>query len=114
MTDPRLAAANPHTVNAQQLWFNGKREVEVRSQQLLPPGAGELLVAITCSAVSAGTELLVYRGQLPDGMALDASLQHMQQQPAYPLQYGYATVGTVLQAGIGVDDSWIGKRVFAF
>jgi 2-desacetyl-2-hydroxyethyl bacteriochlorophyllide A dehydrogenase len=100
--------------NAAQLWFTGAREVEVNTLQLAPPKSGELLVKTNCSAISAGTEMLVYRGQLPAAMKLDATLQSLQQQPAYPLQYGYASVGQVIEVGAGLDASWLGKRVFAF
>lgn len=50
------------TVVARQLWFTAPGQVEVRSQTLPPPAAGEILVQTLCSAISAGTELLVYRG----------------------------------------------------
>ncbi|MES2823487.1 MAG: zinc-binding alcohol dehydrogenase [Pseudomonadota bacterium] len=81
----------------------------------MPPlKAGEVLIQTELSAVSAGTELLVYRGQIPAHMALDANLESLQQQTTYPLQYGYASVGRVVQITAEVDASWLGKRVFAF
>lgn len=99
---------------ATQLWFTAPGQVELRELLLAPPGPGEVRVEVSCSALSAGTELLVYRGQLPDDMSLDASLQALQHKPGYPLQYGYASVGVVQELGIDVDSSWLGKRVFAF
>lgn len=101
------------TVTARQLWFTGAQHVEVRAQLLPAPGAGEVLVETLCSAVSAGTELLVYRGQIPQDMLLDASLEGMQQAPVYPLQYGYACVGLVSHVGAGVAAGWAGRLVFA-
>ncbi len=103
-----------HTANTEQLWFTGARETEVRFQHLEAPQEGELLVKTSCSAISAGTEMLVYRGQLPAAMSLDSLLQSFQQEPVYPLRYGYASVGEVIAAGAGVDAGWVGKRVFAF
>ncbi|HEY8938586.1 MAG TPA: zinc-binding alcohol dehydrogenase [Cellvibrio sp.] len=99
--------------SAQQLWFTGPHQLEIREQQISKPAAGELLVEVICSAISAGTEMLVYRGQLPSEIALDATIENLQQQ-GYPLQYGYASVGKVIQLGDGVDESWLGKNVFAF
>lgn len=99
--------------SAQQLWFTGPQQLEIREQQISKPAAGELLVEVICSAISAGTEMLVYRGQLPSEIALDATIENLQQQ-GYPLQYGYASVGKVIQLGDGVDESWLGKNVFAF
>lgn len=99
---------------AQQLWFTKPFAVEVREQLLPLPAAGELLVKTSCSAISAGTEMLVYRGQIPGAMTLDAGLDSLQGAADYPLQYGYASVGLVQQIGEGVDPEWIGKRVFSF
>lgn len=98
---------------SQQLWFTGPGNVEVRSIELELPAADEVIVEVICSAISAGTEMLVYRGQLPKEIALDANIETLQNQN-YPLQYGYACVGTVIQLGKNVDDSWLGQTVFAF
>jgi 2-desacetyl-2-hydroxyethyl bacteriochlorophyllide A dehydrogenase len=99
---------------AAQLWFTAPLQVEVREVALPAPGSGELLVHTRLSAVSAGTELLVYRGQIPADMALDASLAALKGAAAFPLQYGYACVGEVQAVGAGVDAAWRGRRVFAF
>lgn len=99
---------------AQQLWFTGIEQIDVREQLLAAPGAGELLVEVECSAISAGTEMLVYRGQIPNEMALDANIAALQDQQQYPLQYGYASVGVVKKIGVDVDATWLGQRVFAF
>ncbi|MDP1931831.1 MAG: oxidoreductase [Gammaproteobacteria bacterium] len=107
-----MRAASPTL--AKQLWFIQPHQVEVREQMLPMPAHGELLVQTLCSAISAGTEMLVYRGHIPAHMALDASIDGMQEQATYPLQYGYACVGRVLQVGADVDSWWLGKVVFSF
>lgn len=107
-----MRAASPTL--AQQLWFTKPQHVEVREQLLPRPAQGEVLVQTLCSAISAGTEMLVYRGQIPTDMALDATIDNMQEQATYPLQYGYACVGRVLQVGADVDAWWLGKVVFSF
>lgn len=105
-------------VHAQQLWFTGIEQVEVREQPLATLATGELLVEVECSAISAGTEMLVYRGQIPNEMPLDATItvlrSQQQDQQQYPLQYGYASVGIIKAVGAGVDAALIGQRVFAF
>lgn len=101
-------------ITASELWFAAPQQVEVRTRPLPTPAAGELVVEVLCSAISAGTELLVYRGQLPRDMPLDASLPGLQQSTAYPLQYGYASVGRVIATGAAVDARWRGQLVFAF
>lgn len=102
------------TTTASQLWFTAPFQVEVRNTPLAAPGTGQVRVRTLCSAVSAGTELLLYRGQLPQTMALDSTLESLQQSSQYPVQYGYACVGEVEQLGDGVDPVWLGRRVFAF
>lgn len=111
MTDISSAAT---AAQAQQLWFTGVGQVAVREQHLAAPAAGELLVEVECSAISAGTEMLVYRGQIPQDIPLDANIAALQEQQTYPLQYGYASVGRVKLIGADVDASWLGQRVFAF
>ena len=98
----------------QQLWFTGIEQVEVREHHVRELRDDELLIAVECSAISAGTEMLVYRGQIPNDMALDANISALQNQQQYPLQYGYASVGIVTSVGDKVDADWLGRRVFAF
>jgi len=101
-------------VTSHQLWFSRPYQTEIRQQPLEPLEAGQLLVKSQCSAISAGTEMLVYRGQLPSDMALDATLESLQRQATYPLPYGYACVGRVEQLGAAVDPVWLHRRVFSF
>lgn len=102
------------SMRAEQLWFTGPGQVEIRCGTPLAAAAGQVLVETLCSAVSTGTEMLVYRGQLPTDMALDTTIESLRSQQAYPLQYGYACVGRIVQLGAQVASSWLGKRVFAF
>lgn len=101
-------------LTASQLWFTAPFQVEVRNVLLDMPESHEVRVRTLCSAVSPGTELLLYRGQLPNSMALDSSLESLQQAAQYPVQYGYACVGEVQQIGNDVDPAWLGRRVFSF
>jgi len=102
-------------MNAHQLWFVKPHEVEIREQHLPALLSNEVLVKNLYSAISAGTEMLVYRGQLPADMALDETLAGLgQQKISYPLPYGYACVGQIEAAGDGVDPDCVGKTVFSF
>lgn len=101
-------------VTAEQVWFESPHLVDVKTKQLPALSATELLIRVHFSAVSAGTEMLVYRGQIPTEIALDQNINALQGQPDYPMQYGYACVGEVAQVGAGVDSHWLGKRVFSF
>lgn len=102
-------------MNARQLYFVEPHRVEIREQELPPLQVGQVLVANLNSAISAGTEMLLYRGQLPADMALDESLAAFgEQRVTYPTQYGYAVVGRIEAVGDGVDSDLLGKKVFSF
>lgn len=88
--------------------------VAVREEPAPRPGAGEVLVRTSCSAISPGTEMLVYRGQWPAGVAVDATVAALAGAFAYPLAYGYCAVGRVVASGPGVGGEWLGRRVFSF
>jgi len=98
-----------------KLQFAAPRRVELVEEALDAPPPGHALVRTLTSAISAGSELLAFRGQLPSDTPLDETLGALGQSTfAYPFPYGYASVGEVAAAGGGVDPSWIGRRVFAF
>jgi 2-desacetyl-2-hydroxyethyl bacteriochlorophyllide A dehydrogenase len=96
------------------LTFVAPQVVEVRDETLPPPGAGEALVATRLSAISPGTEMLVYRGQAPEAMAIDATIAALEGAFRFPLKFGYAAVGRITAVGPGVADDWLGRDVFAF
>ncbi|HVS64426.1 MAG TPA: zinc-binding alcohol dehydrogenase [Thermoanaerobaculia bacterium] len=94
--------------------FEAPRRVSVREEELAGPGAGEVQVATEVSGVSAGTELLVYRGEAPAELAADEALPALTGDLRFPLRYGYAAVGRVVETGAGIDRAWLGRRVLAF
>lgn len=96
------------------LHFVAPRRVEVREEPPAALAAGEVRVATVVSAVSPGTELLIYRGEVPEGMAIDAVLPALSGGFAFPLKYGYAAVGRVVEVGEGVGAEWRDRLVFAF
>jgi 2-desacetyl-2-hydroxyethyl bacteriochlorophyllide A dehydrogenase len=98
----------------QALFFTAPGKVEVRPEPAPTPGDGEVLVRTVVSAISAGTELLIYLGQAPAGMPADSALPSLAGTLAFPLKYGYACVGRILQVGAGVDRSLENRAVFAF
>jgi 2-desacetyl-2-hydroxyethyl bacteriochlorophyllide A dehydrogenase len=86
----------------------------VREEPVPQPGAGEALVRTVVSAISPGTEMLFYRGEVPPGTPVDASIGALAGAVEYPLRYGYAAVGRVAALGAGVPPEWAGRLVFAF
>jgi 2-desacetyl-2-hydroxyethyl bacteriochlorophyllide A dehydrogenase len=102
------------TVPARVVRFVEPGAVRVEDRPIPEPDAGELLVESRVSAVSPGTERLIYRGQVPDEMSLDESIPALAGGLDYPLGYGYAAVGEVTAVGEAVAPEWLGETVFAF
>ncbi|MBI2875632.1 MAG: zinc-binding alcohol dehydrogenase [Candidatus Tectomicrobia bacterium] len=98
----------------QALYFTAPRRIEVCQEELSRPAAGQVLVETLVSAISAGSELLVYRDQAPPEMAVDLSIAALSGSFRFPLKYGYSAVGRVNCLGAGVEDSWLGRLVFSF
>jgi 2-desacetyl-2-hydroxyethyl bacteriochlorophyllide A dehydrogenase len=97
-------------LKARALWFTAPRTATLREEALRSPGPGEVRIQAIASAVSAGTELLVYRGEVPRDLPLD--LPTLQGSYAFPIKYGYAAAGVVLDVGPGVEHLWAGAPVF--
>jgi 2-desacetyl-2-hydroxyethyl bacteriochlorophyllide A dehydrogenase len=97
-------------IEARALWFTAPRTATLRAETVGPPGPGEVRVETIASAVSAGTEMLVYRGEIPRDLRLD--LPTFAGSYAFPIKYGYAATGRVLDTGSGVEDLSPGDPVF--
>ena len=89
-------------------------DIEVRREPAAAPGRARSWCGPERSAISAGTELLFYRGCAPRDVPLDASLPALAGAVRYPLRYGYAVLGRVEAAGAAVAPDWLGRRVFCF
>ncbi len=96
------------------LYFTGPRSVEVREESTPDPGPNEVRVRTERSSISPGTEMLVYRDEVPTELSIDETIKTFDGSFSYPLQYGYATVGRVTAVGEAIDDGWLGRQVFAF
>lgn len=93
------------------VYFTAPHQVELREEPLPALGADSVLVETICSAISAGTEMLVYRGQCPPLSDADDSISaHLN----YPTAYGYACVGVIRDTGTQVNKDLRDKLVFGF
>lgn len=98
----------------QALWFEAPYRMGIREEELSGPSETEVTVRTIVSAISAGTEILIYRGEAPVDMAVDATIGSLQGIFSFPMKYGYAAVGEVISLGPGVDPLWQGRKVFSF
>ena len=94
------------------VYFVAPGRVELREESLPGLKADEVLVETQVSGISAGTEMLVYRGQFPRD--LEDSHDSLSSGLSYPLPYGYACVGRVKETGSSVPREWKQRLVFAF
>jgi NADPH:quinone reductase-like Zn-dependent oxidoreductase len=94
-------------VQSEDTFFTAPKRVEIRETTLPELQADEVLVETICSAISAGTEMLVYRGQFPH---LTDAHDSVSSELKYPLAYGYACVGRVKEIGKEVNRN--GKTVW--
>ncbi|MXV63715.1 oxidoreductase [Natronorubrum sp. JWXQ-INN-674] len=101
-------------MSARTLYFTGPETVAVRSRPVPDPGPEEVRVRTTVSAISAGTEGLIYRGEAPTDLPADEELEAFDGDLSFPLQYGYAAVGEVTAVGENVADDWLERQVFAY
>ena len=94
---------------ASSLWYCGQGKVEIRQEILTPPGAGEVRVKTLYSAISRGTESLVFGGRIPESEFERMRAPFMAGDFPFPVKYGYAAVGRVEDGGGALR----GKNVFA-
>src|SRR5215216_3093094 len=95
--------------SATAVWFPEARKVELRDEALPAVGPQDVLVEAVGSAISHGTEMLVFRGQVPPELELD--LPTLRGAFAFPIKYGYACVGRVVDVGAEADLA-VGDLVF--
>jgi len=101
-------------MNRTAVVIQAPRCISVRREEMPTLEADRVAVRTRLSAVSAGTELLFYRGDVPRNMPMDSDLPALCGPVQYPLRYGYAAVGRVVGLGPEVGAEWAGRRVFCF
>jgi 2-desacetyl-2-hydroxyethyl bacteriochlorophyllide A dehydrogenase len=98
-------------VQARAVTFIAPHVVELRDREVPEPREGQLLVRTLYSGISAGTELLAYRGDVDPQLQLDSSISALTDQFSYPFHYGYSCVGRVERSRASTEE---GNIVFAF
>lgn len=101
-------------MSATTLYLTGDRHVRLESESVPEPAPDEVLVETQVTAVSAGTELLLYRGEAPERIDAEGEIETLTGDISYPTESGYAAVGDVVDVGRSVAESWMGRTVFAF
>jgi threonine dehydrogenase-like Zn-dependent dehydrogenase len=84
-------------VEALAFWLRAPGTGEIRRVPLPAPGPGDVLVRTLRSAVSRGTETLVWEGRVPAGQYDVMRAPHQEGDLPGPVKYGYLNVGVVEQ-----------------
>jgi NADPH:quinone reductase-like Zn-dependent oxidoreductase len=95
-------------ITSHTLWYEAPRVAGFRETGLAEPGEGEARVAALWSAVSRGTERLVFEGRVPVSQAEIMRAPFQRGDFPFPVAYGYCLVGRV-EAG---PADWLNKTVF--
>lgn len=82
-------------MQARAVTFIAPHAVELREREVPEPREGQLLVRSLYSGISAGTELLAYRGDIDPQLPLDSSISALADRFTFPFHYGYSCVGRV-------------------
>ena len=80
---------------AQAFWVTAPGQGEIRPVPLPPAAAGEVLVRTRYTAISRGTELLVFAGRVPEDQRQAMRAPFQDGEFPGPVKYGYLNVGVV-------------------
>lgn len=105
---PSAAPDTPALSMAQACWLVQPGRAELRSEPLPAPTAQQVQVRALHSAVSRGTETLVFRGEVPASEYERMRAPFQAGDFPAPVKYGYSSVG-VVEAG---PPALLGRTVF--
>ena len=95
-------------MDASQFWIRSPGVGEIRGADLAPALNDEVLVRTLYSGISRGTELLVFRGEVPPSQYQAMRAPFQEGEFPGPVKYGYCNVGQVLEG----PDALAGRTVF--
>jgi 2-desacetyl-2-hydroxyethyl bacteriochlorophyllide A dehydrogenase len=96
------------------LWIEKPGEVSLREEEIGDPSEGQVLVRGLFSALSHGTERLIYLGQVEQDLNLDISIPSLNGRLTFPVKYGYSNAGVIEEVGEGLDKRLEGRKVFSY
>ncbi|WP_077000693.1 zinc-binding alcohol dehydrogenase [Variovorax sp. KK3] len=99
----RVASGDPRAC-----WVEAPGRAGLRPVALAAPGPGEVRVRALHSGISRGTELLVFRGEVPESEHERMRAPFQEGGFPAPVKYGYASVGVVEQG----PPQLLGRAVF--
>ena len=93
---------------ARAFWVVAPGSGEIRAQPLRALEPGELLIRTLFSAISRGSESLVFRGEVPESEWQRMRCPFQEGEFPAPVKYGYSLVGVIEEGPVEP----LGRRVF--
>lgn len=93
---------------AQAFWITRPGQGEILAQNIAAPQPGEMRIRTLYSAISRGTETLVYSGNVPKSEYMRMRAPFQEGEFSCPVKYGYINVGIVEDG----PPQLTGRRVF--
>jgi threonine dehydrogenase-like Zn-dependent dehydrogenase len=90
--------------DASAFWVVDRERGEVRTEPLAEPTDDDVVVDALYSGISRGTELTVFRGNVPPSEYARMRAPHQSGEFPWPVKYGYASVGRVRQGALAGRD----------
>jgi 2-desacetyl-2-hydroxyethyl bacteriochlorophyllide A dehydrogenase len=94
--------------DAQAFWVTGPGAGELRRQPVAEPGPADVEIRTLYSAISRGTEALVYSGKVPPSEYECMRAPFQEGAFPAPVKYGYISVGRVTRG----SGDYLGRTVF--
>lgn len=108
MIEPMSPISNAATP-ARALWYVAPFEAALRDEAIPAPARDQVLVHTRWSAISRGTERLVWSGRVPRSEFERMRAPMQSGEFPFPVKYGYACVGTVVDG----PETLRGRAVFS-
>lgn len=93
---------------ANAFWITGPMTGEIRESDLTRSGGEDIVVEARYSGISRGTEMLVFRNQVPESQWRRMRCPFQKGDFPAPVKYGYSAVGRVIDG----DPALLGQDVF--
>jgi len=100
------------TKTARQFWISAPGRGEIVRAELPPRRNDDVLVRTVYSAISRGTESLVFRGEVPPSQYEAMRAPFQEGEFPGPVKYGYTSVGRVEEGPDSTPQDLMGRLVF--
>ena len=94
------------------LFYEKAGSASLKTVELRPLAANEVLVKTLYSGISRGTESIVFNGKIPESEWQAMRCPHQTGDFSFPVSYGYAVVGKVIAVGRDITKMFTDETVF--